>query len=293
MTEKHLLFAVLAFESDLIDLAQLTAACRAWVADKSKPIADLLVERGWITAEDRGFVEKQLERKLAKHQHDPRVTLNSVVRGDVCDAIKQVEDADIQQSLSSWPSSGPVLIETLGEPEQPKSRYTWVSEVGKGGLGRIWLARDNDLAREVALKEIKPGKSAASQEAVRRLIKEAQITGQLQHPNIVPVYEVNRGGRPFYTMKLVKGGNAVEGDPPPSRAVTSRPRRPAVAASAVECLRECVRGVGLRALARHHSPRLEAGEHRPGRLRRSDRARLGPGQTDRERGRRDRTGAAH
>ena len=207
MTEKHLLFAVLAFESDLIDLAQLTAACRAWVADKSKPIADLLVERGWINAEDRGFVEKQLERKLAKHQHDPRVTLNSVVRGDVCDAIKQVEDADIQQSLSSWPSSGPVLIETIdetiGEPEQPKSRYTWVSEVGKGGLGKVWLARDNDLAREVALKEVKPG--SASTEAVRRLIKEAQITGQLQHPNIVPVYEVNRGGRPFYTMKLVKG----------------------------------------------------------------------------------------
>ena len=206
-TERHLLFAVLAFESDLIDLAQLTAACRAWVADKSKPIADLLVERGWITAEDRGFVEKQLERKLAKHQHDPRVTLNSVVRGDVCDAIKQVADADIQQSLSSWPSSGPVLIETigetLGEPEQPKSRYTWVSEVGKGGLGKVWLARDNDLAREVALKEVKPG--SASTEAVRRLIKEAQITGQLQHPNIVPVYEVNRGGRPFYTMKLVKG----------------------------------------------------------------------------------------
>ena len=134
--------------------------------------------------------------------------MNSVVRGDVCDAIKQVEDADIQQSLSSWPSSGPVLIETigetLGEPEQPKSRYTWVSEVGKGGLGKVWLARDNDLAREVALKEVKPG--SASKEAVRRLIKEAQITGQLQHPNIVPVYEVHRGSdRPFYTMKLVKG----------------------------------------------------------------------------------------
>ena len=185
MTEKHLLFAVLAFESDLIDLAQLTAACRAWVADKSKPIADLLVERGWITAEDRGFVEKQLERKLAKHQHDPRVTLNSVVRGDVCDAIKQVEDADIQQSLNSWPSSGPVLVEAMGEtmtldPSMlPKSRYTWGSEVGKGGLGKVWRAQDNDLAREVALKELKPG--SASTEAIQRLIKEAQITGQLQH----------------------------------------------------------------------------------------------------------------
>jgi serine/threonine protein kinase len=209
MTERHLLFAVLAFESELLDLPQLTAACRAWAADKSKPIADLLVERGWITTEDRGFIEKQLDRKLAKHQHDPRVTLNAVTRGDVCDAIKEIDDPDIQQSLSSWPSSGPLLIETFGETLAddpalvPQSRYTWVSEVGKGGLGKVWLARDNDLSREVALKELKPG--SASSEAVRRLIKEAQITGQLQHPNIVPVYEVNRGGRPFYTMKLVKG----------------------------------------------------------------------------------------
>ena len=194
-TERHLLFAVMAFENDFIDLAQLTAACRAWAADKSKPLAELLVERAWLTADDRAFVEKAVDRKMAKHQHDPRVTLNAITRGDVCDAIKEVEDSDIQQSLSSWPSSGPVLIETigetLGEPEQPKSRYTWVSEVGKGGLGKVWLARDNDLAREVALKEVKPG--SASTEAVRRLIKEAQITGQLQHPNIVPVYEVNRG----------------------------------------------------------------------------------------------------
>ncbi len=209
MTEKHLLFAVLAFESELLDLAQLTAACRAWAEDKSKPLADLLVERGWITTEDRGFVEKQLARKLAKHQHDPRVTLNAVTRGDVCDAIQEIDDPDIQQSLSSWPSSRPVLIETIGETLTddpsllPKSRYTWLSEVGKGGLGKVWLARDNDLAREVALKELKPGSTSST--AVRRLIKEAQITGQLQHPNIVPVYEVNRGGRPYYTMKLVKG----------------------------------------------------------------------------------------
>ena len=207
MIEKHLLFAVLAFESELLDLAQLTAACRAWAADKSKPLADLLIERGWITADARGFVEMQLERKLAKHQHDPRVTLNAITRGDVCDAIKEIDDPDIQQSLSSWPSSGPILLEAIGETlletELPKSRYTWLSEVGRGGRGRVWLARDNALSREVALKELIPG--SATNEAARRLIKEAQITGQLQHPNIVPVYEVNCGGRPFYTMKLVKG----------------------------------------------------------------------------------------
>lgn len=82
-------------------------------------------------------------------------------------------------------------------------RYTLIREVGEGGLGKVWLARDNDLARDVAIKEIKPG--TESSQAARRLIREAQITGQLQHPNIVPVYEVKRGGRPFYAMKLVKG----------------------------------------------------------------------------------------
>ncbi|HQX50084.1 MAG TPA: protein kinase, partial [Planctomycetaceae bacterium] len=205
-TEHHLLFAVLAFESDLLSLPQLTAACRVWAADKSQSLADLLVRRGWISAEDRAFIEKQLERKLAKHQDDPRVTLNAVTRGDVCDALKALADADINQSLSSWPAGGPVLVESVGESStdsSAKSRYTWLSEVGKGGLGKVWLARDNYLAREVALKEIVPG--SASKDAIRMLIKEAQITGQLQHPNIVPVYEVNRGGRPFYTMKLVKG----------------------------------------------------------------------------------------
>jgi serine/threonine protein kinase len=206
--EHHLLFAVLAFEDELIDLQQLTAACRAWADDKSKPLADLLVERGWINDDDRKFLEKQASKKLAKHQNDPRVTLNAVTRGDVCDALrKEVDDSEVRQSLSSWPSDAPVLIETLGqtlgEAEQPKTKYTWISEVGAGGLGKVWLARDNDLSREVALKEIKPG--SASREAVRRLIKEAQITGQLQHPGIVPVYEVSLEGRPFYTMKLVRG----------------------------------------------------------------------------------------
>lgn len=206
--EENLLFAVLAFEDELLDLQQLTSACRLWAGDKTTPLAELLVERGWVTPEDRAFIERKSERKRAKHQNDPRVTLNSVTRGDISDVLrKEVDDSDVRQSLSSWPSNAPVLIETysqtLDESQQSKTRYTWVSEVGAGGLGKVWLARDNDLSREVALKEIKPGSS--SDEAIRRLIKEAQITGQLQHPGIVPVYEVNHEGRPFYTMKLVNG----------------------------------------------------------------------------------------
>lgn len=202
--ERHLLFAVLAFEDELIDLQQLTSACRAWASDKSKPLADLLVERGWISAEDRTFLDRKSERKLAKHQNDPQATLNMVTRGDICDVLrKEVDDTDVQQTLGAWPSTAPVLVETLIDSGQSPTRYTWISQVGSGGLGQVWLAKDNNLSREVAVKEVKP--DSISDEAVRRLIKEAQITGQLQHPGIVPVYEVNYEGRPFYTMKLVKG----------------------------------------------------------------------------------------
>src|SRR5207248_1712923 len=74
---------------------------------------------------------------------------------------------------------------------QEGSRYTMTRLHAEGGLGRVWLARDGDLNREVALKEIKP-EGAEHPEAWRRFLKEAQITGQLEHPSIVPVYELAR-----------------------------------------------------------------------------------------------------
>src|SRR5438093_9151989 len=77
----------------------------------------------------------------------------------------------------------------------------------EGGLGKVWVARDVDLNREVALKELQPGQ-AGHADTWRRFVKEAQVTGQLEHPNIVPVYELARrpeDNEPFYTMKLVRG----------------------------------------------------------------------------------------
>jgi serine/threonine-protein kinase len=66
-------------------------------------------------------------------------------------------------------------------------------------------ARDIDLGREVAIKVLLE-KHGARPEVVRRFVEEAQIGGQLQHPGVVPVYDIGRfGDRPFFTMKLVKG----------------------------------------------------------------------------------------
>jgi serine/threonine-protein kinase len=83
------------------------------------------------------------------------------------------------------------------------------SEIGRGGVGRILLAVDKHLGREVALKELLPDVAASSQAqtAELRFVREARISGQLGHPNIVTVYDLGRrrDGRLYYTMKLVRG----------------------------------------------------------------------------------------
>ncbi len=85
-------------------------------------------------------------------------------------------------------------------------RYTYGKEIGRGGQGRILTVFDTKLGRPVALKTILAGKNA-SQDAVSRIIHEVQITGQLEHPNIIPVYDIGQlaTGDIFYTMRKVEG----------------------------------------------------------------------------------------
>jgi WD40 repeat protein/serine/threonine protein kinase len=87
-----------------------------------------------------------------------------------------------------------------------RGRFRVLREHAHGGLGQVSVARDEDLGRDVALKEIRP-ELAASAHSRERFVHEARITGQLEHPNIVPVYALGRDehGRPYYAMRFVKG----------------------------------------------------------------------------------------
>lgn len=81
--------------------------------------------------------------------------------------------------------------------------YAFGGVIGRGGVGVVTRVRDRRVGRDVALKELKSRDDAAR----RRFVREARITGQLEHPSIVPVYEVGSwpDGRPFYAMRLVGG----------------------------------------------------------------------------------------
>ena len=84
--------------------------------------------------------------------------------------------------------------------------YKLLEEVGRGGMGVVYRARDAALNRSVAVKFLL-GRYPADGPTARRFVEEAQITGQLQHPGIPPVHEVGAlpDGRPFLVMKLIKG----------------------------------------------------------------------------------------
>ena len=71
-------------------------------------------------------------------------------------------------------------------------------------MGRVWLARDGALGRQIALKELRPDQSDNSI-VCSRFLYEAKITAQLEHPGIVPVYELGEGDAPYYTMRFVRG----------------------------------------------------------------------------------------
>lgn len=91
-------------------------------------------------------------------------------------------------------------------PGSAGDRYTLKRVLATGGLGRVWIAFDHVLKRDVALKEVNTDLAgvAAIEEQFRR---EALITGRLEHPGIPPIYDMGRlpDGRPFYCMKLIDG----------------------------------------------------------------------------------------
>jgi serine/threonine protein kinase/tetratricopeptide (TPR) repeat protein len=209
--DRNLLFAVIALQDDLIDQTQFADVCAGWALRLDRPMADLLIERKWITDADRSDVERKIERKLKKNHGDVRATLGAAAPIEAREALQAIENPQIRHSIHALPPArGHVLVETLVPvaAQRDSLRYTLTRVHAEGALGKIWVAHDTDLNRDVALKEIKS--TIPDAESCHRFLKEAQITGQLEHPNIVPVYELARrkgDEQPFYTMRFLRGQN--------------------------------------------------------------------------------------
>ncbi|HEV3260118.1 MAG TPA: protein kinase [Gemmataceae bacterium] len=212
--DRNLLFGILALQMDFISREGLITAMNAWVLEKSRPLGQLLQQRGDLTPERHNLVEALVQEHLRAHGNDPQRSLAAVRSlGPMGGDVQQITDPDLQASLALLARTrapdedldATRLPETRTLPESGP-RFRIVRFHREGGLGQVFVARDEELHREVALKQIKE-QYADHAEYRSRFILEAEITGNLEHPGIVPVYGLGTyaDGRPYYAMRFIQG----------------------------------------------------------------------------------------
>jgi serine/threonine-protein kinase len=102
------------------------------------------------------------------------------------------------------------LRSIVGNPDFSSTKYTFVKELGRGGMGTVYLAEDTELDRLIAIKVLNTPE--VTDDLRNRMIREAQIIARLEHPGIVPVHDVGTlpDGRIYYAMKFVRGSRLDE-----------------------------------------------------------------------------------
>jgi WD40 repeat protein/serine/threonine protein kinase len=140
--------------------------------------------------------------------------------------LRRLKEAGGLPGVGAPPLAGPVERPTV-------AGYEVLGEIGRGGMGVVYRARQVGLDRPVALKMILAGAHAGPKD-LARFRQEAEAVARLHHPNIVQIHDVGEaGGRPFFAMELVEGGSLVQ-------RLRGAAQPPAQAAQFVETLARAV-----------------------------------------------------
>lgn len=214
----NLLFGILALQVDFIDRDALIDGMQAWSLDKSRALGDILVERGALRPEQREPIEMLVQAHLKETNNNPEQSLAALTSAfGVPDELSQIEDGDIEHTLSHV-SSAPESVaqrsdaarrvqdQHFGRASSDSGRFERLEVHEEGGLGIVWIAEDKELDRKVAIKEMKE-RFADDESSRKRFVLEAEVTGGLEHPGVVPVYGFGNyaDGRPFYAMRFIRG----------------------------------------------------------------------------------------
>ena len=279
-------------QNGIINQGQLVAAFQAWTLDKSRSLADHLEARGDLTAAKRALLEALAAVHLEAHGGDVEKSLAAVSAGkSTRESLARIGDPDIEATLGHVASAHVATDDgdadrtasyAVGSATSDGQRFRVLRPHARGGLGAVFVALDAELNREVALKQILDH-HADDPVSRQRFLIEAEITGGLEHPGIVPVYGLGTygDGRPYYAMRFIKGDSLKEAIERfhADESLKQRPRPPvAGAAQAPAAVHRRLQRDRLRAQPGRPAPRHQAGQHHRRQVRRDAGGRLGPGQ---------------
>jgi WD40 repeat protein/serine/threonine protein kinase len=236
--DSQLLFGLLAIQLRILSVESVSQALVTWSASRLTPLKTILIDMGLLDQAGGTLIESAAEHHLAAAEGDPRRGLETFAGSDALEALLGVLDHTIrfptprEETIARYEagpfkgvipaSERPRGAEPATEADGPAFEgsertitfdgsgsgpgFQILRPLARGGLGELFVARDANLNREVALKLILKAQTADPQGKARFLL-EAEITGGLEHPGIVPVYALGESvdGRPFYSMRLVRG----------------------------------------------------------------------------------------
>ncbi len=221
--DRNLLFGLLALQNGVINQAQLVHAFQDWMLDKSKNLAHHMEAHGDLTSAKRSLLEALVEVHVAGHGGDVQMSLGIVsASSSTCERLANLGDKDIGATLGRVASghgstddspadADRTATYSVGTATSDGQRFRVLRPHARGGLGAVFVALDTELHREVALKQILD-RHADDPVSRQRFLLEAEVTGGLEHPGIVPVYGLGtyEGGRPFYAMRFIRGDSLKE-----------------------------------------------------------------------------------
>lgn len=205
--DKDLTAALIALQIGLISPEQLAAVRSAGNAKSGLSILRSLLDQGHLSGD-----EVQALQVLAARNTTDEEDVHPGER-----RVFQLKDPHEMTSLDGSAGERTIGYDSPGnesfrlDVSEPVGRYRMKALHAVGGIGEIWLARDTSLERDVAVKRLNTA-SIDLEVARRRFLREAKLTGRLDHPGIVPIYELcfESDGRPFYAMRFLKGRTFTE-----------------------------------------------------------------------------------
>ena len=288
---QNLLFGLLALQNGMISQDALLLAFHAWTQAKDRPMAEVMAAQGAISQPRRALLEALAAEHLAVHGGDPEKSLAALQAGrSTRESLARIGDPDIEATLgrvgtaagSTENDADRTGTYAVGTTTSDGQRFRVLRPHARGGLGAVFVALDTELHREVALKQILD-RHADDPVSRSRFLLEAEVTGGLEHPGIVPVYGLGTygDGRPYYAMRFVRGDSLKEaierfhGDEELKKHAGHRALATAEALASVPRRLQCDR---LRARPRRFAPRHQAGQHHRRQARRDPGCRLGAGE---------------